>query len=200
MIKTILVDYGGVLGSDAPVLSFDAETSEKTGLSQKEILDIYWAFWNDMKVGKADLVDYNKEIIKRAQLPISLKELNVLHYKKIALNREMMEYMMSLKSHGYTLIILSNESKQGLDEKIQKFKLHQVFEKIYNSAYLGMAKPNKKIFEYVLRDYHIEASTTVFIDDLDKNINAAKELGFQTVLFENFEQMKKEITTLLNNL
>jgi putative hydrolase of the HAD superfamily len=143
-----------------------------------------------MKVGKKDLEDYLQDIANKSHNPISVEELRNIHFQKIYANDDMLHLMKELKNKGYELFILSNESREGLIQKTDKFHLHEIFEKIYCSAELGMAKPDKRIFEYVMRDAQIIPETTLFIDDLDRNINIAKELEFQTILFKNIEQIK----------
>ncbi len=191
MIKVVLVDYGGVLGSDSPILSEDPETSQKTGLSQKEILDLYWEFWNDLKVGNKDLRDYLKEVVKRSKHQTSVEELMTLHYQKIYIHNEIVTYVKNVKKQGIRVMILSNESREGMRQKVQKFHLDKVFEKVYCSADIGLTKPDNKIFEYVLKDLQIEPESVLLIDDSDQNIVAAKSIGLQTLLFRNSEQVSE---------
>ncbi len=53
----------------------------------------------------------------------------------------------------------------------------------------------KEIFESLINKAKIIPDESLFIDDMEKNIKPAQELGFQTILFENkrqlVEQMKK---------
>ncbi len=47
-----------------------------------------------------------------------------------------------------------------------------------------MEKPNADIFEYVLKDAHIQPSETLFIDDAQVNCLAAEALGINTYMPE----------------
>jgi len=91
---------------------------------------------------------------------------------------------------------LANESKEGMDFKNKKFKLLELFEKVYCSAYLHMAKPNKDIYEAVINDSKLDLSTTVFVDNQIANVNMAESLGIKSILFKNLEQLKEELTEL----
>jgi putative hydrolase of the HAD superfamily len=56
-----------------------------------------------------------------------------------------------------------------------------------------MRKPNRNIYDFVLNDAGINATETLFIDDLSENIAAASSLGFQTHLLlpkERIENLK----------
>ena len=60
-----------------------------------------------------------------------------------------------------------------------------------------MAKPEREIFEYLLRRYALSAAETVFVDDHAPNIEAAKELGLHTVWFRDAGQCALELERLL---
>lgn len=193
MKKIILFDFGNVLGSETNVLAIDKEISDRTGLSNELLLEIFNEYWNLLKIGERDLDDYHEAIIEKALKPITAKELRELHKEKIWINEEVMQVAKSLKDNGNRLMILSNESKQGMEDKINKFLLTTIFEKIYNSADIGIAKPEKGIFDYVINDLAIEPSTITFIDDWDKNILAAKNLGMKAIQYQNIAQLKKDL-------
>jgi len=56
-------------------------------------------------------------------------------------------------------------------------EMESLFEKVYYSHELGMRKPDRAIYEFVLRDAGIVPEETLFIDDREENILAARELG-----------------------
>jgi glucose-1-phosphatase len=57
----------------------------------------------------------------------------------------------------------------------------KVFEKIYTSWSLRMMKPERRIFEYVLKDQRVKAGAAVFFDDVAENVEAARSVGLQAV-------------------
>ena len=61
------------------------------------------------------------------------------------------------------------------------------FEKAYYSYEIGLAKPDKAIFEFVLQDAGIKACETLLVDDAEANILAAKAVGFHTYLAKPYE-------------
>ena len=56
------------------------------------------------------------------------------------------------------------------------------FEKIYYSHLLAKRKPNKDIFEQVLKENRLNPAETLFIDDSPQHLKTATELGMQTYL------------------
>ena len=62
-----------------------------------------------------------------------------------------------------------------------------------------LIKPDLQVYRLLLERYGLEASECVFIDDLKENVNAAKNLGINGIVFENYEQAKKELEDILKN-
>jgi putative hydrolase of the HAD superfamily len=71
------------------------------------------------------------------------------------------------------------------------------FRGIVISGEVQMMKPEPEIFEYLLRRYELTPGNTVFIDDLQPNVQAAKALGMHTVWFRDAVQCEKELDGLL---
>ena len=58
--------------------------------------------------------------------------------------------------------------------------INQFFEKAYYSQEIGMRKPHKSTFEWVLNDANILAEETLFIEDTAQHIGGAKQAGLKT--------------------
>jgi FMN phosphatase YigB (HAD superfamily) len=56
-----------------------------------------------------------------------------------------------------------------------------------------MVKPDKAIFNLFLDRVRQPAGECLFIDDHDSNIRAARDLGFQTILFQSPQQLETEL-------
>jgi FMN phosphatase YigB (HAD superfamily) len=195
-IKTILFDLGGVFVSDAPIyyennLCDFSSVLDFAGVNQKDAAEIWKKHWPKMKYGKESINEFWKEfqpLLKN----VDIKEVIKKYQDRIIIDDEVLQFAYEMKKK-YRLLALANESKEGIDLKNEKFKLPKLFEKIYCSAYLGMAKPNKDIYEHVIKDADIDISTTLFIDNQIDNIKTAKSLGIKSILFENLKQLKKEL-------
>ncbi|MEL6194951.1 MAG: HAD-IA family hydrolase, partial [Bacteroidota bacterium] len=71
------------------------------------------------------------------------------------------------------------------------------FEGIVVSGAEKMAKPDKEIFEVILRRYGIEASKALFIDDSQANIETAKGMGFHTIHLTSDKNLPEELANTL---
>lgn len=71
------------------------------------------------------------------------------------------------------------------------------FDKCYLSFEIGFAKPDKEIYEYVIKDSGMNPKETLFFDDGEANIKVAQKLGFQTHLTDQNEDLKKVIDQIV---
>jgi putative hydrolase of the HAD superfamily len=99
----------------------------------------------------------------------------------------------------YRTFILSNTNKIHYDfytklinEKHGIPGLESLVEKAYFSHEINLKKPYKDIYEYVLSDSNLIPEETIFIDDNQDNIEAAKKLGIETIWLteNNLEYLK----------
>ena len=68
------------------------------------------------------------------------------------------------------------------------------------SCYVGAAKPERAFYERALQQFGVKAAQSLFIDDRPENIEAARQLGFHCVLYEQPEQAIRETLKILDLL
>ncbi|WP_462219098.1 HAD-IA family hydrolase, partial [Ferruginibacter sp.] len=100
----------------------------------------------------------------------------------------------------YKLYLFSNTNSIHLTKFEEIFtrdtgkpSLEAYFTKAYYSNIIGYRKPDAGAYAFVLKDANIIAGETLFIDDLEINIEGAKALGIQTHLLlphERVQQLK----------
>ena len=114
--------------------------------------DIVWA-WNQLLVG---IPDEKKQCL-------------------VELNKE------------YRLFLLSNTNDMHWQKCVNDFfpyhnlGVNDYFEDVYLSYKLQLTKPDRKIFETVLRHSQLQAAETLFIDDVKENCESAEQLGIQVM-------------------
>ncbi len=64
------------------------------------------------------------------------------------------------------------------------------------SCKIGMVKPNLDIFQFALEMIGEKAENVVFIDDKAENVNAAKKLGINGIVFKDHDSLKKDLKEL----
>jgi len=105
--------------------------------------------------------------------------------------------LKSLALRQVPLYCLSNMPASTFAYLREQHAFWNVFKGIVISGEIKMAKPEREIFEYLLRRYAIAAAETVFVDDHEPNIQAAQTLGLHTVWFRDARQCALELERLL---
>jgi len=94
-----------------------------------------------------------------------------------------METLVQSLARRYQLVALSNSNSSHWQFLRRNFDVMRVPHSLYASHEIGFAKPNRKAYEFVLRSEGRSARDTIFVDDSETNIEAAKTLGLQAIQF-----------------
>lgn len=188
-IKNIIFDLGGVLLNidyhitinqfkDMGIQHFDELFSQaqqshlfdnfETGkISESEFISQLQAFFHIQRSQEEIILAWNSMLL---DFPIERKE--------------------TLKKYAaqYNVVLLSNTNETHvrafrniLENTFGEYWFDDVFQNVYYSNEIGLRKPNKDVFEYVLDQNQFDAAETLFFDDSIQHIEGAKELGIQTI-------------------
>jgi putative hydrolase of the HAD superfamily len=109
---------------------------------------------------------------------------------------ETVELLYRLKRKDYPLYCLSNMHFASIEYLEKTHTFWDVFDGRVISCRLQLCKPESGIYEHLLQTYGLNAQDTLFIDDVQKNLDAAAKLGVRTLRFENAAQCERELRAL----
>ncbi len=192
-IELIIFDLGGVI-VDYSEEQYYNYLSKKTRIGQKRIANVF-----DPLITKGEIGSINQQELENN----AKKALNITgninwnaQFKLLAkTNIDILKMIKKLRKR-YTIALLSNINKSRYLEATKIFINPLDFDVRVISSYIHMRKPQKRIFEYVLKKCDVDAKNTVFIDDRIENINGAKSIGIHGIQFHNYIQLKKELDKL----
>lgn len=107
------------------------------------------------------------------------------------------ELLRELKEQNYHIWGLTNWSAETIQVAYRRYDFFRLFDGIVVSGEENLIKPDKRIYQVLLDRYKLNAEESVFIDDNANNIEAAKELGFKAILFDNVINVRKQLSALL---
>jgi FMN phosphatase YigB (HAD superfamily) len=97
----------------------------------------------------------------------------------------------------FKLILLSNTNDMHIDYIKRNAPFYGAFKNYFDEFYLSqdihLRKPNKNIFEFVLKENNLNANECLFVDDTKDNTDIAKQLGFH---IWNIDETKDDIINL----
>lgn len=113
----------------------------------------------------------------------------------LMLNPDMLEWSEVLRRSDYQTAILSNMSSDDLARMREKHvfdRLSGFTVKIFSSE-VGIIKPDPAIYRRCLRGLRLLPESVLFIDDEEDNVQAARELGIHSYLFQSYEMSVPDI-------
>jgi putative hydrolase of the HAD superfamily len=96
----------------------------------------------------------------------------------------------------YKLVTLNNEATELNDYRIERFGFRDVFEVFCSSCYMGLRKPDPKIYQRALQILQVAPGESVFIDDRENNVAVANGAGMHGVRFTTPEALAKDLEAL----
>jgi len=191
-IQNVIFDLGGVIIN----LDVNLTISAFNKISQIPFENIYTQaqqseLFDQLDKGKISTEDFVSEIKKQIRYTGSNDDiLAAWNAMLLDFPEERLDALVEIK-HNYNTYLLSNTCEPHI-EAFEK-ELHDehgikhfedYFDKIYYSCRIGLRKPDKAIFELVLRENDLKPGETVFIDDSAQHVRAAGELGINAFLLQ----------------
>lgn len=201
MIKAIVFDIGGVLvrtedrsgrqylenkyhlspgGTDKLVFESKAAKESTIGLMS---VDAVWAHVaKTLELSEEELHEFKQKFWQGDQLDHAL-----------------IDFLMSL-GKDYQTALLSNAFKDSRTYLANEYNIieGQTIDLLLLSAELGVAKPDLKIFQILANALRCDYTEILFVDDFKENIDAAKELGIQTIWYQPGMDLINKMNLKLN--
>lgn len=106
------------------------------------------------------------------------------------------DWIRSLKAKGYRCYILSNYARYTYGQTREELSFEELMDGSIFSWQVQQVKPEREIFETLLQRFSLTPQECVFLDDTRANVEAARKLGIQGILFESREQAMEELKKL----
>jgi putative hydrolase of the HAD superfamily len=100
------------------------------------------------------------------------------------------------RNNGLRMAMLNNESGPLNDYRIESFGLAQFFDGFFCSAYIGMRKPEPRMFRAGAEMLHFKPEECAFVDDRENNCAAAAGAGMQAIQYKGEEQLTGALRAL----
>lgn len=153
--------------------------------------DLWWKFMT----GRIDEKSYWKELDKNIKnLKVLIEMKNQIYSLLIPKNRTV-DIISKLKAR-YKTGLITNFSKEWM----RLFKSSErgrdvvnLFDEVINSGEIGLKKPDKRVYSVTLSRLGVESGETIFVDDLERNLITADEVGMKTILYKGVVQLVKDL-------
>ena len=181
LIKNIIFDIGNVL------LDFNPEGYLRSKIEEERIEQLYKDVfrseeWIMLDRGTITERQAKENIIKRSSLNEEL--INKAFdgwYDILTPIEENVSILKKLSEENYKIYYLSNFHLAAFRYVNTKYDFFNEFDGGVVSFEEKLLKPEAEIYEKIIDRYDLELEETLFIDDTEENINAAKKIGIKTI-------------------
>lgn len=190
----IVFDLGGVVFNWQPdvIIASVFEDRSTQDLVRKEIFE--HSDWIELDRGAISLGSAIDRGAVRTGLPTQdiARLLNAVPGFLTPIDQTI-ELIRRLGNTANRLFVLSNMQLASIAHLEQQHDIWELFRGVVISSRIRKVKPDIEIYRYLLDQYQLRPSETVFIDDVPENLEAAASLGIRTIRFFDAAQCERAL-------
>ncbi|MDX1736313.1 MAG: HAD family phosphatase [Halioglobus sp.] len=210
-IEAILFDFGGVF-TDSPFHAVN-DYGEELGIGAELVTEIVFGSyendgdhpWHRLERGEITLENSRELILELGRARDLEVDIFDLFAKMAASNagadsrQPLVERVRRLKEDGYPTGLITNNVAEFGDGWRGLIPVEELFDFVIDSSSVGVRKPDPRIFELAMAELDgVEPGQTVFLDDYDANIEAARTFGMRGITVNpDLEAVILELDALL---
>jgi putative hydrolase of the HAD superfamily len=197
-IQAVFFDYGGVIGRlDRQEM---ARLEDKYGLPRGGFWHALFEIpeWYEVEVGRSSEREWLKgaldKLYELAGQPIPGIRQDWHHIWK-GVDEGVVSLARGLRSR-YKVGMISNATKNLEDVLANHHRIIDLFDVVINSARVGLAKPDVRIYHLAAERLGVPVSACVFTDDLVHNIEGARAAGMHAFHFQGVAELERQLRAL----
>lgn len=194
-IEAVILDYGEVL-CHRPSLDEVGQLAALFGLSLESFSELWDRSRPTYDRGGITPEAYWLQFAIEAQASINRQQIEQLRHREVVMwsnvNPAMVRWSRQLNDAGIKTALLSN-MHADLVKHVKTFDWLQRFTVKTFSAEVGLVKPEAAIYEHTLRSLSTAAAKTIFVDDRELNIQAARASGIRAIQFRSVAQLQSDL-------
>lgn len=195
-LRAVVFDFGMVL-TGAPDAQAHAQLVRITGLDAERFESFYWTDRHAYDEGKLTGLGFWHKLVRDAGLNLpesAIEELNRWDARMwTTFDPAMLAWQQQVKESGYLTAILSNMGDSVLESIEREFQWLKNFDTLVWSFQLGVAKPDPAIYRHTLKQLGTDAAETLFIDDKPANVEAARALGMEALVYTGMTELRYDL-------
>lgn len=207
-IEAVVSDFGGVLTT--PLMASFIALQDAHGISVEDFGAAMRAAAEEeggeiplFKLERGEITEPEFLEVLRDKLEPRLGHRPELHrfrhvfFEALDPNEPMIDLMRECRRGGRRMAMLTNNVQEWEPLWRTMLPVDEIFELVIDSGWVGYRKPERQIYEITLERLGLPASACLFVDDLEVNCEAARELGFTAVHYREPEQAIAEVRSIL---
>ncbi len=180
----ILLDLGGVVLTNGWDRGERQAAARRFGCDPDAVEARHAEFSDALETGRISLAAYIQNVLIPAMggaAPAPADEIAAWIFQQSQPLPGALEHLAKLASGPWLLAALNNESAELNQYRIRQFGLQKLIRVFFSSCYMGLRKPDVRIYQQALRMLQQPPEAVLAVDDRPENLAAARSLGMATV-------------------
>lgn len=194
MIKNIIFDLGNVLLNFRPA-EFLEKKNYPEDIRTTILADIFESKeWLMIDNGDLTISEAIDSIARRSSL--TKEEITRIFDLRVELMFPLdrnVKLLPELKKRGFRLYILSNFSLDGFEAVHSLYPFFRYFDGGVISSKVKLCKPDRRIYETLMKRYSLIPEECFFIDDIETNVRAAELAGMKGLVTYGSQDIFNEV-------
>ena len=197
MINCLIFDVGKVILFFDNALFFRklAEYSPYSAQYMAQRAPLHRDLIHSFDTGRIGPEDFYAEVVQTLEADVGQEKFFRMYNDVFFLNSPVLDLLRRLKVH-HRMILLSNTDVERFGFIRIKFPEIFLFDEYVLSYEVGRMKPHPEIYEEALKKAQVPPQQCVFIDDLPENIEGARGLGMNVILYGPHVDLEAELKKL----
>jgi epoxide hydrolase-like predicted phosphatase len=201
--KAVISDFGGVLTT--PLIQSFVAFQDQTGIAMEMLGSAMQRMAErdgshplfELEKGELTEASFLERIAEELEPELGhrpeMHRFSEIYFEALKPNPPMIDLMRDLKGRGLQMALLTNNVREWEPLWRSMVPIDELFEVVVDSAFVGCRKPDPEIYEITLERIGLAGDQCLFVDDVEVNCEAARELGMTAVHFRANEQAIDEI-------
>jgi putative hydrolase of the HAD superfamily len=206
-IQAIVSDFIGVLTT--PIAGIFAQFQQEIGIPPEALRDALQRSAQrtgenplfELECGRMTEGEFIRALEDELEVEfgrrVSMHAFTDHYWSSLSHNDELVAFLRAARGTGYRLALLTNNVQEWEPRWRSKWPIDELFETVVDSGFVGMRKPDPEIYALTLARLGLPAQACVFIDDLEHNVVAAREVGLHAVHFRDTDQAIADVRAVL---
>jgi epoxide hydrolase-like predicted phosphatase len=206
--RAVISDFGGVLTT--PLVESFLHYQKESGISFEDVIAAMGRLTaqtgkhplHELEIGAISEEEFYGSIEREMGGGVSLRELGQVYFSHLQPNHEMIAFVRSLRDERRLRTALLTNNVREWEPKWRSLlpEIDEIFEVVVDSAFVGIRKPDPAIYTLTVERLGdgLAPPDCLFIDDVDVNCQAARELGMAAVQFKSTDQAIAEVLAVLD--
>ena len=201
MIKGIIFDFGNVISNfdNNIFLKKIAKHTEKTISELNELIYQKSDLVKKYETGLITSDEFFESIVMLCNLKISKEEFIKAYTSIFTPIKTTFDLIRKLKPN-YRLALLSNTSEWDFNFGIKTTDIFNLFDAVILSYEVKEMKPGKKLFLEAINKLNLKPEECTYIDDIEEYVNAANQMGINSILYKSYDILIDELRKLKVNI